>query len=86
MIDEVKFLALLAKLYMDTKNASKAVDILTQAKEQQSRILKRANNEIPDYAAQKALAARLAILIKQLTETWIKCLTYWLILIFQPVL
>lgn len=58
MIDEVKYLVLLSKLYFETGNWQQAVEDLGRAKEQQTRILKRGPSEVPDMAEQRKLAAR----------------------------
>ncbi len=57
LVDEVKFLVLLAKVRFETGNWEMAVQTLQQAKEQQSRIIKRTPAEVPDMAEQKKSAA-----------------------------
>lgn len=64
MIDEVKYLVLLSKLYFETGNWQQAVEELGKAKEQQTRILKRGPSEVPDMVEQRKLAAKYACLLE----------------------
>uniref|UniRef100_A0A914W2S6 Tetratricopeptide repeat protein 21B n=1 Tax=Plectus sambesii TaxID=2011161 RepID=A0A914W2S6_9BILA len=65
MIDEVKYLVLLSKLYFETGNWQQAVEDLGKAKEQQTRILKRGPSEVPDMIEQRKLAANICCQLGQ---------------------
>lgn len=58
MMDDVKFLELLSRLYFEKGDFQKAVTTLEKCKEHQIRILKRNPSEVPDMPEQKKLAAK----------------------------